>query len=152
MCWIAIEEKDRICRVAENDIRIFKIVDKIGDSMVYTPYYWTLRETYSLGWEYYTKMGERILSKGGVIVDRGFHSYSKKKCFVMEGMSCYNVFKKGGGELWNSFAFSTEGKTCVLWGIVPKGSRYYENADGEIVSDHLIIKNEIEKENLASSL
>lgn len=137
MCWTAIEEKDRICRVAEDDIRIFKIVDKIGDSMVYTPYYWTLRETYGLDWEYYTKMGERILNNGGVIVDRGFHSYSRKKCFVMEGMSCYNVFRKSGCELWDSFVFSTEGKTCVLWGIVPKGSRYYENADGEIVSERI---------------
>ena len=137
MCWTSIEEKDRICRVAEDDIRIFKIVDKIGDSMVYTPYYWTLRETYGLDWEYYTKMGERILNNGGVIVDRGFHSYSRKKCCVMEGMSCYNVFRKGGSELWDSFVFSTEGKTCVLWGIVPKGSRYYENADGEIVSERI---------------
>lgn len=137
MCWTAIEEKDRICRVAEDDIRIFKIVDKIGDSMVYTPYYWTLRETYGLDWEYYTKMGERILNNGGVIVDRGFHSYSRKKCCVMEGMSCYNVFRKSGCELWDSFVFSTEGKTCVLWGIVPKGSRYYENADGEIVSERI---------------
>ena len=137
MCWTSIEEKDRICRVAEDDIRIFKIVDKIGDSMVYTSYYWTLRETYGLDWEYYTKMGERILNNGGVIVDRGFHSYSRKKCFVMEGMSCYNVFRKSGCELWDSFVFSTEGKTCVLWGIVPKGSRYYENADGEIVSERI---------------
>ena len=137
MCWTSIEEKDRICRVAEDDIRIFKIVDKIGDSMVYTSYYWTLRETYGLDWEYYTKMGERILNNGGVIVDRGFHSYSRKKCCVMEGMSCYNVFRKGGSELWDSFVFSTEGKTCVLWGIVPKGSRYYENADGEIVSERI---------------
>ena len=143
MCWTAIEEKDRICRVAENDIRIFKIVDKIGDSMVYTPYYyyWTLRK-YGLDWEYYTKMGERILNNGGVIVDRGFHSYSRKKCCVKEGMSCYSVFKKGGGELWHSFEFSTEGKTCVLWGIVPKGSRYYENADGEIVSERIKLTRE----------
>lgn len=142
MCWTSIEEKDRICRVAEDDIRIFKIVDKIGDSMVYTSYYWTLRETYGLDWEYYTKMGERILNNGGVIVDRGFHSYSRKKCCVMEGMSCYNVFRKGGSELWDSFVFSTEGKTCVLWGIVPKGSRYYENAGGEIVSERIKLTRE----------
>lgn len=57
-------------------------------------------------------------------------------------MSCYSVFKKGGGELWHSFEFSTEGKTCVLWGIVPKGSRYYENADGEIVSERIKLTRE----------
>lgn len=133
MCWSSkILEK----KIATEDIKTFKVgYERVTKLRSY--YRWFI---YDFNQLYETEIYPEY-SEGLYAITQGFHSYNPKKCTYER---CFNevdknyskVQSKTIGKLIDKYF----GDTSVFECIIPKGSEYYENEDGEIVSNQIIIK------------
>ena len=73
-------------------------------------------------------------------IDEGFHCYSMNNKVGLNKIGSI-VVKKGSNYVTSMFNYFSDLKVFEV--IIPQGSTYYENADGEIVSDNMILKNEL---------
>ena len=84
---------------------------------------------------------------GDLVITQGFHSYSRQDCFyaIEYGISIYSRNRakeeKEDGDwcLINRFDYTPYEEIVVLEGIIPKGSCYYKNDNGEMVSDRIVL-------------
>ena len=131
MCWIS--RNTPIKRKANQDITVYKILRISGDKSIHSPIYHTVwyigqcKEDHNL----------YVYFEGSYYISSGFHSLRRKPLIVemrsfctyyewVDGETKISIFSKG----YNDYVFK-----CVI----PKGSTYYENENGEIVSNKLII-------------
>lgn len=163
MCWKTKKLPEK--KVATEDISIIKVVAKNEDSDVIVPYYMLGTYKYKLGEEYKTRIGligEHITYREEMpvyFIEKGFHSYSKDMCSyskdkdafgkeyiaitkpnlecAMFGTRIHNELDKTS---INKFGLFKEYEPVVVSGYVPKGSEYYLNEEGEIVSDKIVLK------------
>ena len=140
MCWIGKKE-DR--KIATEDIKTRKIVDKFNGRI--HGYYQDWFE-YKLGVEY--KIG--IVPNSDfleTIIDVGFHSYAWD--VEMKSMCGGDIRVKsnrpnsGQTVFTNHRGFDGSHKIAVMECTIPKGTVYWENRVGEIVSEKLILEEEI---------
>lgn len=146
MCWIGTKDNEIEMQIAAEDIPIFKVVECKG--CIFSPYYYSIGVTYILGEEYRTGMKIRTV-EDYMVVESGFHSYSRQDCFYADigyGISIYlrnsrakEEKKDGDWCLINRFDYTPYDEIVVLEGIIPKGSCYYKNDNGEIVSDRIVL-------------
>lgn len=177
MCWSTYVNENKRERTAKEDMLVYKIVNKYR-GFGYVSYYMGMESTlwrsmrplgfsyvsYYMGMEYIPDKEYSInnlmainCSDGETIIKEGYHSYSAQECdicinHVFNTIDVYNkskFLKEGYYETRLSVSVPNNESTAVVACVIPKGSIYYKNEHGEIVSDHLIIKNEIEKESLA---
>lgn len=163
MCWISddrrtleagkdgkfVETKMPSQKIAEDDIIVFKVLRKWNDygKPVYQSavmgYPYTLGKTYCDDIHLYkTPWNEWAIEKG-------LHCYSKTTLFSYKKRS-YLTFNKmsmlvdtGHGIVtYNDDAIGLYHHVLIKC-IIPKGSTYYENYRGEIVTDKIIILEEI---------
>lgn len=73
-------------------------------------------------------------------IDEGFHCYSMNNKVGLNKIGSI-VVKKGSNYVTSMFNDFSDLKVFEV--IIPQGSTYYENEDGEIVSDNMILKNEL---------
>ena len=73
-------------------------------------------------------------------IDEGFHCYSMNNKVGLNKIGSI-VVKKGSNYVTSMFNDFSDLKVFEV--IIPQGSTYYENEDGEIVSDNIILKNEL---------
>lgn len=124
MCWKTC--KTPIKQIAESDLKVYKILRRVENyivSPIWEFFIWELNKTYK------TKLDNPYCYKDIDIIKRGFHSLLDSP-------------KLHSGRIWCT-------KSCdvmyyspneyVFEAIIPKGSEYYENEDGEIVSNQLKI-------------
>lgn len=141
MCWLGdFEDK----KIATEDIKTKKILDFFKGE-----YYGYYQEwfNYKLGKEYVVEISPRkhsIFDKKCVI-DAGFHSYAWD--FEMTLLCGGDIRVKshvGGETTFTNHGGYGDHKIVVVECTIPKGTVYWENRVGEIVSEKLIIEDEIE--------
>lgn len=81
MCWIGTKDNEIEMHIAAEDIPIFKVVECKG--CIFSPYYYSIGVTYILGEEYRTGMKIRPV-EDYMVVESGFHSYSRQDCFYAD--------------------------------------------------------------------
>lgn len=128
MCWIGTNDKELTPKVAEDNIPVEKIV-KIGTNIYneecyYAAYY---DKVYELNTTY--KTNNMFLH--GCEVEEGFHSYKGVKIVIVKELEAIYIYSKNNVKLDSWSIHDIAIMSCVI----PKGSTYYENRHGEIVSD-----------------
>lgn len=126
MCWVS--NKTPVLQIAEQNIKTYKILKQFkGYSKVESPLYpfvWEFNKEYfnPIGWStrYFTFYE----------ITEGFHSL-KCKPYIKENRYC----RRGSTEC----IMFTSDRRKIFECTIPKGSRYYENETGDIVSEKLII-------------
>lgn len=124
MCWSTKNKNNATPIVAEKDIKAYKVLTVMGN-LISSPcqyFRWKLGELY----EEDIKVTTTELK---TYINNGFHSLK------------YPPFHKDG--FWHNGdkkLFSWGTYDVVFEVIIPKGSVYYENKDGEIVSTALKLK------------
>lgn len=150
MCWSTYKNKNKGERTAKEDMLVYKIVKKYRE-FGYVSYYMGME--YILDKEYSINNLKAInCPDGKTIINEGYHSYSAQECNICINHNVIYVYSKNKNKLEEDHyeaSIPNSDRTAVVVCVIPKGSIYYKNEHGEIVSDHLIIKNEIEKESLA---
>lgn len=134
MCWHWYKHTDLQRHVAETDIISTKVLVLEGDKLhaCYREYYYTIGELNQTDFPLETNYLGNIY--------KGFHSYNNeniKYVKAITGIFVNNIVKK---EFIHVFNFNIECNSLVVVECtIPKGSEYYENSIGEIVSDKLTI-------------
>lgn len=144
MCWRAFKKRDKRVRVADEDITVFKVVRKVEDGL-YLSYYKDY--PYYLGRAYEMKGLSHKEIDGNMRIEEGFHSYSSKECYICIPYNNFGqiyILKQKTWEL--SAVYDDIYDLCIIECTIPKGSKYYRNYYGEIVSDKIIINKEIPRE------
>ena len=141
MCWVGkVDDK----KIATEDIKTRKIVDKFKGS--YYGYYQEWFE-YEIGKEYNTKVTPRDGSKYGIVIEAGFHSYAwdiEMKQLCAGDIKVRSLRHLGGQTVYqNNGKYGGDHKIAVMECTIPKGTAYWENQVGEIVSEKLIVEEEI---------
>lgn len=129
MCWTTKEKP--VLKIATEDIKVKKVLTINMDSPYY-PKKWEANKVYEL--KYPIKPFRWGVEWG---IERGFHS-----C-----VNIYEHFRNGSKYLssrrtfnWMTFTISTFILPVrVFNAVIPKGSEYYENEYGEMVSNQLKI-------------
>lgn len=137
MCWSSFSKPE--LKVAENNIPVTKIV-KIKQNIIRA--YYEDKFVYSVNETYHSKIKlESPYSKVDYYrITEGFHSY-KSSCPITLSKSFFcttlNVgYPNEDGELEQYCMTCNSYRTLgIMSCIIPKGSKYYENEDGEIVSN-----------------
>lgn len=141
MCWVGkVDDK----KIATEDIKTRKIVDKFKGN--YYGYYQEWFE-YEIGKEYKTKITPRDGSKYGIVIEAGFHSYAwdiEMKQLCAGDIKVKSLRHLGGQTVYqNNGKYGGDHKIAVMECTIPKGTAYWENQVGEIVSEKLILEEEI---------
>lgn len=162
MCWVGKTKKEKERHIAKEDIEVFKIMRlvKFSPEFLASPYQghiYTVGKTETAYFDGDAKsMDKDIYIENGkyktkLLISQGLHSYNASKVGlkICKGTRIFNeVFvvvpfeeKTGGSEL-GEYPISTKyGRYVKANCIIPKGTTYYENKHGEIVSESLKIVN-----------
>lgn len=132
MCWLTKEKP--VLKIATEDIKVKKVLTV----NMYSPYYskkWEANEVYKL--EYPIEPFENHWETEWSI-ERGFHSCVNIYEHFRNGMK---YFSSNRTLNWAGFTIPTSipRPVCIFNAVIPKGSEYYENEYGEIVSNQLKI-------------
>jgi len=134
MCWVSSQA---VKQIAEEDIKVFKIGESHGGRFcsMYKGFKYQLNQLYSVN-IYINKDDD-----GEFVGSRGFHSYDPS--IVHLEISDNNAIPR-----WVVYVEqrSLDFDTCDAYYVkaecvIPKGSVYYKNDFGEIISNQVIIKN-----------
>ena len=134
MCWISFNKPIKM--IAEKDIPVVKFVYKRqgGYQSVYYRY------PYKIGDE----VTSTIIFGGENYIREGLHSYIPCSIYL-EGWHSYYICVKLKNSCFNVdtlFSEYDDGSTLVQMNcIIPKGSEYYVNERGEVVSNKLKVIN-----------
>lgn len=133
MCWQKYKHTDLQRHIAETDIISTKVLvlEKNKLRAFYRKYY------YAIGELNQTDFPLEMNYLGNIY--EGFHSYNSeniKYVKAITGIFVNNIVRK---EFIHIFNFQECNSLVVVECTIPKGSEYYENSIGEIVSDKLII-------------
>lgn len=139
MCWNT--KKPAVLKMAEKDRAVFKVVEQIDEKLLSN----YRKFPYEIGKLYETRIGDRKAAFGRLRIEEGFHSYSNKCKWEPLYAFPDTVYRVAFGNLSLAiFDLSVIHKHVRVSCIIPKGSLYYENEYGEIVSDKIIIKEIVE--------
>jgi hypothetical protein len=156
MCWTGkVEHK----YVAKENIEVRKMLLKEREELFDNPSFVSPYQfmKYEIGIGYVTKINPfhafQQSDPSRITINEGLHCYSPSKCrFVKHEnsqgeTSVINVyllcnFKNLAEQVRNTICFPADGYRypVVMKAIIPKGTTYYENDSGEIVSEKLIVK------------
>lgn len=129
MCWITYGAPSAL--IAETDIPILKVGIEDGDIME-SPY---TKFPYELGKIYKMDKINPIYVKGQCQIHEGFHSYDPRELQLYREF--WGVIVAKGGLKQDHYP----SWMSVFEGFIPKGSHYYLNMSGELVSDGICITN-----------
>jgi hypothetical protein len=131
MCW---KSNNLIAKKADKDIVVYKM--GFIKNNIFTSYY---RD----GFQYNKNNSNLPIIKIQVIntnciysIEKGYHCYSKY-CQINLNKQYFNIYSISGVKI-DYYFYADIGKF-----IIPKGTIYYENKDGEIVSEKLIFVKKI---------
>lgn len=148
MCWNSTKPSNANPKVATKPIKVYKICRKDIDSRFLWSYYF--KTLYAVGATYKlpTKISVREYpySVIGTLfeIDGGYHSYSRENTYIEQKyrysfyvvsktdyiLDCYKV------DIVNK---QKEEDIVKVLCTIPEGATYYENDNGEIVSDQITI-------------
>lgn len=123
MCWRS-NKLPKMC-IAEQDICVYKIVRSINDFLCSSAI-----QNFQYQYKILYTQEEPILVQPGYtsyVIEKGFHSYKT----YFKALKAFCEFDECS--LYNN--------TIIVECIIPKDSIFYENEEGEIVSNNIIIRN-----------
>lgn len=130
MCWTAINILDTIPKLAKSDIEVYKIVYNYNQAPI-RDYVYNLDEEEP-------KIKLNVILP--LIISRGYHSFSNK-CRIekdSKGTSIYSLYRKS-----ECIFYSNQPLENIHKAVIPKGSLYFINRAGEMVSNLIIVTSEI---------
>lgn len=135
MCWTGKRFFERMPRIALRNIEVYKVLTKEGKSPYQDYQYDFNKETKQV----YLKTLKRV--NGAIDIYEGYHSFSKKCRFVKSfyDNTTYTYITVICGLSYNN--------KVIYKAIIPKGTIYYQNRDGEYVSEKIIVTDELVKPN-----
>lgn len=135
MCWTGKRFFEKMPRIALRNIEVYKVLGKDGKSPYQEYQYDFNKETKQV----YLKTLKRV--NGAIDIYEGYHSYSKKCRFVKSfyDNTTYTYITVIYGLSYNN--------KVIYKAIIPKGTIYYQNRDGEYVSEKIIVTDELVKPN-----
>lgn len=133
MCWITYNKPDPV--IASKDIPIYKIMYFKREYLFKKKFISAFKDfQYKLGETYTGQMGiPKLDNIGRYYIDCGFHSYNPLVTYITKDHNGSSMVIKcinkpvGGFFLWDNLV--------ILYGYIPRGACYYENEDGECVSN-----------------
>lgn len=133
MCWVSLQA---VKQIAEKDIKVFKIGESHRGMFysMYKNFKYQLNQLYSIN-IYINKDDD-----GGFVGSRGFHSYDPSIVYLdipENGIIQWAVYAGQRRLDFDTVIADYFKAECVI----PKGTTYYENENGEIISNQIIIKN-----------
>lgn len=142
MCWNTRIKSCAELKVAKDNIPVTKIVWITEDRI--SAYF--MQFDYIIGEVYHTEIGTLItLEFMGFEghIDKGFHSYTNESIKRCNNNSCYVYLNNSTNRDKTCYHkdricyhnYNNETKLGIMSCIIPKGSKYYKNEVGEIVSD-----------------
>lgn len=137
MCWRAFKAEKKI---AQKDFNVYKVLmTKEKDSILISPFRYF---PYCLGKEYKAEIHveEAIFHYEKDTIDEGLHCYSEE-CMVKEFCKSIAVGNHYGAllECYTIGFYSSRAFPVVVKCTIPKGTAYYENGNGEIVTEKYIL-------------
>lgn len=138
MCYQGSCFISKKARIAKRNIKVFKFaIEAPGGKVV--PYFFPNRNIiyYEEGKEYTSKIHyfyDRF--NNDFIIDEGLHSYNKKLCWYKKDSHFINMHSLF---ISPTMYFDTREELLKLDCHIPKGSIYYINCSGEMVSDKLVV-------------
>ena len=128
MCWLGTDNEELTPKIAEDNIPVEKIV-MLGTN-IYNEECWYsayINKEYEINTTY--KTDDMFLH--GFVIEEGFHSYKGVKIIINKELELIRIYSRNNKKLdsWSTC------DTAIMSCVIPKGSIYYENRHGEIVSD-----------------
>lgn len=140
MCWIGNSNQ---LMIASEDIPVFKILNKILGTSI------TFRSIYQ---QFYYVLGKRYTSRvmiednanahygyNSYFCNTAIHSYSPEVTIKNLDGAHIELIGDHEYERLDYFPFYEVPKLVKVEGIIPKGSRYQVNMNGEYISNHIIL-------------
>ena len=125
MCWETSLKECQIKRIAVNDIQVYKILKErrtwISNRVKYVSPYYNFK--YKLNKIYKSRLELDQIRDDTLIIENGLHSFTS-----LQRTEYYRDTCEPYCETW-----------IIFKAIIPKGSVYYKNGAGEIVSNKLKI-------------
>lgn len=137
MCWV--ETRDNInVQIADKDFKVYKIVsdaDKQSCKSIIMGFDYTANTLYNIPIIEYEVFGSKCKA---IKIKKAYHSYTGIH-FICDS-SYYNRAIRSRGMLFGKRHVSIpfENEAYIATFIIPKGSTYIINAQGEVVSDKII--------------
>lgn len=132
MCWKT--SRPPIKKIAESDLKVYKILTCIENrivSPIKSEFAWELNKTYKTELD-----SPKYYIHGRVnVINCGFHSLLDSPILYTSSFRHFKIWKT---KYLCDIIYYDEGE-CVFEAVIPKGSKYYENGWGEIVSNQLKI-------------
>lgn len=152
MCWITLHKERAIPKIADKDIKTFKVSLRKDNGTV-VPYYFNDIETYA-ECDKKTQDPLKICFTGKYwTIETGYHSYSKELWYATRGIVCiFAHCKTGCGKMMSYYPDTPKDKLVLIECTIPEGCTYYENEFGEIVSDTIRIDKIISLEEMTESV
>lgn len=140
MCWYGREDN---MKIADKDTTVYKILRKTernGKMHYQGPLFC---KSYDMKYKYHTNLGLVPKNTPFLEINTGFHCYSKNVIVTADKahklLTAYSKDKKMLLRLYYDPSVSAALIKCTI----PKGTTYYENYSGEIVTDTIIIEEEL---------
>lgn len=137
MCYKAFTKKAKTKQVAEKDIKVYKICVNTDNRIVsyFQKYlYVPLEITSEISITFTEKLGFTYVADG-------YHSY--KSCKWYPHLSKYGCLVAVIEDTCNTYYYKSP--VVIAEFIIPKGTIYYENTNGEIVSNQIMFTGIIHK-------
>lgn len=138
MCWIS-KEINR--KVAEEDTFVFKMLIDTSHRQPNTLLSPICRYFYSIG-ENYSTLNRITVQwsryEQAYFINEGFHSYSTD-CCVTGQLDGSSIVKNQVGDIIGRYPYMEGYDFVIVSCIIPKGTTYYENEKGEVVSERIRI-------------
>lgn len=129
MCWIGTNDEELTPKIAEDNIPVEKIVvldtNLDNEECWYSAYF---NKEYELNTTY--KTNDMFLFDD-YMIEKGFHSYKGVKIVINKKTGGIYIYSKHDKKL-DSWCIHNK---AIMSCVIPKGSIYYENRHGEIVSN-----------------
>ena len=135
MCWVS---KKQDIKIAEQNIPIFKIMKKTPFPEIVKSIY----QNFSYTLNSLVKSNIKIQlwrSIDNIVVDQALHSYNPEKVKCSSNSSTLKIKVPTSYSFKELDSFDKNEDIIKVKGIIPKGSKYMENRDGEFVSNQLIL-------------
>lgn len=143
MCWIG-NKCDK--RIADKDITVYKVLQKSkakipGEFLYRAPFRTEFR--YVIGGKYSKAIKEKIIDNNLITIESGLHCFEQYAYVICNDYKTIYVSMSFDDDRW-SFEATKSGYTPVIVKcIIPKGTIYYKNIHKEIVTEKLIIKEDL---------
>lgn len=139
MCWTTRKAKLAKQKIADRPIRVFKVCQTINEGTSVVPYFYCFNIEYKTGDTYTINLNEPSFEFDTLVytIQKGFHSYNSAKNTIL---TANHVIVSVRCERGYRIGYYEKCKHLVKVDCtIPKGSTYYENEIGEIVSDTIRI-------------